>query len=250
MGSLVIKKEMLENIEKITEGVYSQWVINTIIKTSFPTLQTIEQVIVAFQTAKEYWLDPKMKEMFSWIDYKGNLVNIASASWFMKIARRQPWFIKIEAHSVYKGEEFELNTGTGEVSHKISLEARAVNGANPIWAYARLEMEGKSPQVKFVNWNDYFIESTKPTQWYKKKSAMIEKCGLTVIVRQAFGLSGLYGEEEMDHTMSVTSDVNNEVDLGKVDNQIEKLEKEILSKNELSKKEKEEIKAKEAEIVS
>lgn len=246
MSNLVVDKKSLATIGIAIDNAYSPWVIRTLIKTSFPTLNSIEQVIVAFQTAKMYDLDPRMWEMYAWVDKKDKMINIASASGFMKIARREKWFVKIEAHAVYEGEDFSLDTGTGEVSHKVNLKIRA-SGKDPVWAYAKLEMIGKNPQVKFVNfWNYYINQKSFFWPWEKQKDAMIEKCAVTVLCRQAFWLSWLYGKEEMDSTISATSNITNDVNNDDVDDIIKQREKEILGENELTEEEKKQIEIDEA----
>lgn len=226
--SLQITEQSLANISKSIDWKYTAGIINTLLKTSFPTLETIEQVVVAFQTAIQYDLDPKMKEMFAWIDNRGNMICIASAMWFMKIARKQKWFIKIESHAIYEWEEFSMDTWTWVVSHKINPSKRI--NKKPIWAYARLKMEWKEDQVKFVNWTDYYTKKNFSNPWDKQWDALIEKCASTVLLRQAFWLSWLYWEEETDNTRNLTTNVSNEVDKENIENITEELEQKLLNK--------------------
>ena len=200
--------------------------IEVLKNTIFSTLNTQAEVILALNVCKKYDLDPFAKEFWAWRDNKW-LVTIASASWFMKIARRQKWFISIQANAVFDGESFSLNTWTWALTHSIKLECRGKD-KKPLWAYARLKMEWKDDEVKWVDWSEYTNEHRKSSPWSKQSSAMIEKCAITVLCRQAFGLSWLYWEEETDSMRNLEKNVSNEVDQDNIDDVTAKLEAEIL----------------------
>ena len=181
--------------------------IETLKLTSFNTLQTEAQVVLALTVAKKYDLDIFAKEFWAWVDNRWQLVTIASAEWFKKIARKQPGFIGIEANAVYEWEEFSLNTGTWEMSHCISPGTRWKD-KKPLWAYARLKMKWKQDEIKWVDWLDYANDQvTFASPWKKQKSAMIEKCAITVLCRQAFWLSWLYWEEESSNMYTKPQEV-------------------------------------------
>jgi hypothetical protein len=63
-------------------------------------------------------------------------------------------------------------------------------------------MEGKEPVAKWVYWNEY-VQAGDYTPWKKQRSAMISKCATSVLCREAFGLSGIYGEEEVSDKETV-----------------------------------------------
>lgn len=226
MGKEIAKVNQVTEIS--TETWFSEKQIEVLKNTSLNTLKTQSQVILALNVAKKYDLDIFAKEFWAWVDNKGRLITIASAEWFKKIARKQKGFISIEANAVFDGEEFSLNTWTWKVSHSIKLDSRWSN-KKPVWAYARLKMEWKVDEVKWVDWSEYSNDQvTFASPWKKQRSAMIEKCAITVLCRQAFWLSGLYGEEETDHTRNLKKDVSNEVDLEEVDKQTAKLEQDLM----------------------
>lgn len=223
---LAITKDNLDLISKSTEWKYTQWMINTLIKTSFPTLEKVEEAIIAFQLATKYNLDPAMKEMYAFKDNSGNMVCIASTAWFMKIARQQPWFLSIESHAVYEWEDFSIDTGTWEVSHKINPAHRG-KGKNPLWAYSRLKRNWQSDLIKWVDWSDYAKQTTKfSSPWNDYKAAMIWKCATTVLLREAYGLSWLYWEEETEKMRTQWNySSSNEVSQEAIEKAIEEREK-------------------------
>lgn len=63
--------------------------VNAMVSVSFPTLKTLGQLTVAFGIANKYDLDPMVKEMYAYIDHRGNLTTIVGKDGFMKIARKQ-----------------------------------------------------------------------------------------------------------------------------------------------------------------
>lgn len=121
---------------------------------------------------------------------------MVSNSGFLKIARKQNGYKSIIANAVYPSDDFEMDMSTGKiVKHIIHPELTKPDDV-PHGAYAILNMEGKEPVTKWVYWNEY-VQSGDYTPWRKQKSAMICKCATSILCREAFGLSGLYGEEEM-----------------------------------------------------
>lgn len=193
--------------EYLPEKELNKKALYVILKTSFPTLQTIEQFAAALMIARKYQLDPISKEIWAWVDRDWKLISCASAEWFKKIARRQVWFISIEAHAVFEWEKFSMNAWSWIVSHEVDLEKRkwsyTWDGKDkklvkvfPIWAWCRIRQTGKPDFLKFVNWDDYNKAWADRSVWTKYSCSMIEKCAITVSVRDCYWLSWLYWEEE------------------------------------------------------
>lgn len=219
----------VSGVSEVAEATgFTEKQIETLKGTSLSTLKTQAQVILALNVAKKYDLDIFAKEFWAWVDNKWALITIASAEWFKKIARKQAWFISIEANAVFESEDFSLNTWIWELSHSIKLDSRGKD-KKPVGAYARLKMEWKPDQVKWVDWAEYSNDHvTFASPWKKQRSAMIEKCAITVLCRQAFGLSGLYWEEETDVMRNVNKNVSNDVSTEDLEQQTKELEKEIM----------------------
>ena len=155
----------------------------------------IQNFTVFMNIAKTYDLDPQIKEIYGFSS-KGRVLIMVSNSGFLKIARKQNGYKSIVANAVYPSDEFEMDMSTGKIiKHIIHPELNKVEDV-PHGAYAILNMEGKEPVTKWVYWNEY-VQSGDYTPWRKQKSAMICKCATSILCREAFGLSGLYGEEEM-----------------------------------------------------
>ena len=84
-------------------------------------------------------------------------------------------------------------------------------------------MEGKPDQIKWVYWDEYAPANANAySPWAKQKSEMICKCAKSVLCREAFGLSGLYGEEEMSSTIEMPVDSTKDAEIiDPLQNQIE-----------------------------
>lgn len=80
------------------------------------------------------------------------------------------------------------------LKHRMGGQSMAARSGNPIGAYAVLRMEGKPDVINWVDWSEYAGTSGP---WTKQKAAMIRKCAVAVLCREAFGLSGLYDEAEI-----------------------------------------------------
>lgn len=180
--------------------------VKAMIQLSFPTLKTGGQLTAAFANAKRYDLDPFAKEIYAYLDGKGQLVMITANSGFLKIARKQPGFISINSFAVYESDVFEMENGT-VTKHQFNSETLAKRkGQNPIGAYAVLKMEGQEqPIYNWVDWSEYVPANAGYGPWAKQKSAMIRKCATSVLCREQFGLSGLYDETEMTEDLERSS---------------------------------------------
>ena len=169
--------------------------VETMKNTVFTELKTASQFKMALAIAKKYDLDPFAKEIWGWIDKQWRLIIITSASWIAKIIRRQEWFKSLVAQAVYPEDEFEIDPVNNSVTHKIKKREAS---SNPLWAYAILKI-WEETIIQWVDWHEYApakIESR--SVWARQKSAMIQKCAITVLWRQSVWLSWIYWEEEID----------------------------------------------------
>lgn len=188
------------NKEELVSLVSNEWnrsadEVNAMISVSFPTLKTLGQLTVAFGIAKKYDLDPMVKEMYAYIDHRGNLTTIVGKDGFMKIARRQEGYVSLHSVAVYPGDEFEMDFAEMKVlKHRMGGDSMKSRTGNPIGAYAVLRMKDKPDVVNWVDWSEYAGTSGP---WTKQKAAMIRKCAVAVLCREAFGMSGLYDEAEI-----------------------------------------------------
>lgn len=166
---------------------------------SFPTLD-MNNFLVAMKIAKQYDLDPFAKEIWGW-EQSGKTMVVVSYAWYLRIARSQPWFLSIETQPVFEKDEFSIDFDKKLISHKMNTKEQKKNDT-PIGAWARIHYKSAdgTPQVnvKYVRWDEY----ARGNVWNTNKSAMITKVAWTVTIREVYGLSGLYIDEEMGRYMN------------------------------------------------
>ena len=194
-----MSQELTKKDDMATQIAKASWFtpedVETMKNTVFTELKTASQFKMALTIAKKYDLDPFAKEIWGWVDNKWKLIIITSASWIAKIIRRQEWFKSLIAQAVYPEDEFELNPTENSITHKIK---KRESSSNPIWAYAIVKIKDETI-IQWVDWHEYApakIESR--SVWARQKSAMIQKCAITVLWRQSIWLSWIYWEEEIE----------------------------------------------------
>lgn len=167
--------------------------VDALRRASFPTLEDSD-FIVAMKIAKQYDLDPFAKEIWGWKQSDKTMIVVAYAG-YLRIAHSQPGYISIETQAVFAKDDFNIDYDTKKISHKMNTKEYMKNDT-PIGAWSRLRYmsQGKEQvNVKFVRWEEY----AKGNVWNVNKSAMICKVAGTVVIREVYGLSGLYIEEEL-----------------------------------------------------
>jgi len=160
---------------------------------SFPSLD-MSNFLIAMKIAKQYELDPFAKEIWWW-EQSGKTMIVVAYAWYLRIARQQTWFIQIETQPVFSKDEFEIDYVEKTIKHKLNVKDMA-KVDTPIGAWARLTYMSngvKCQNVKYVRWDEY----ARGNVWNTNKSAMITKVAGTVVIREVYGLSWLYTEEEM-----------------------------------------------------
>lgn len=153
---------------------------------------SIEQYTFIAQVANKN--DIPITMISAWID-DGRLVYVVQNEALLMIARRQEGYLSIISNAVYPGDDFEMDMATGTITKHVIHPEKIQPEEKPLGAYSILRMKDREPQSKWVYWHEY--EQEKSEAWKKKKSAMISKCASSALTREAFGLSGLYGEEEI-----------------------------------------------------
>lgn len=167
--------------------------IEALKKASFPTLD-MNNFMVAMKIAKQYELDPFAKEIWWW-EQTGKTMIVVAYAWYLRIARQQKGFIQIETQPVFPKDDFEIDYVEKTIKHKINIK-ETIKSDTPVGAWSRLTYISngeKCQNVKYVRWEEY----ARGNVWNTNKSAMITKVAGTVVIREVYGLSGLYTEEEM-----------------------------------------------------
>lgn len=138
----------------------------------------------------------------------GRIAIITSRDGFLSIANRYDDFLGIEGDVVRLGDEFsKRQTPEGPViEHSYGAERGTIVGA---WALCH--RQGRKPTYFYAPYDEYEPKSQKKREhspWGAQASAMILKCAESMVLRKAFSITGLVGEEEMARRMSAEALTN------------------------------------------
>lgn len=170
------------------------------------------ELIMFLSVAKNYGLDPFRKEIwFTKIDGKPTVMTARDG--YVKIAKQNPSFEKLQSSAVYENDDFNVSWENGELksfTHNHGIKDRG----DVIGAWASLKYHGLQPLFKFVLTEEY---DKKKSVWKTNKAAMIVKVAEKEVCRLGEGVSGLYIEEEMpdEYSLKNTLEPKNNVEFKK-----------------------------------
>ena len=180
--------EIYGKIAKATGFQYDEVAViaNSVAKGTTPT-----ELAYFFNVAKTSGLNPFLKQIWSYKDHKGNLIIMAGRDGFLNIAQRNPRWNGMTSSEVYSNDHFEVDVINGIIEHKPNFKERG----NLIGAYCYIRpKEIENGTFEYVNLKDY---DKNQFIWNTHKNEMIKKVAEVHALKKAFGISGLYSEEEM-----------------------------------------------------
>lgn len=143
-------------------------------------------------------LDPFRKECWCivyGIDDKRRLTVQTGRDGFLKIAKRDPTFDRIQSSEVRDGDDFRMDPITGEIEHRFTAKRGAILGA-----YAVITRKDGTRLAKYVSITEYKGGSDI---WSKYTSAMLTKVAESMLCKQFANITGISAEESMpDHGIS------------------------------------------------
>lgn len=183
-----IAKITNEIVPVLTAGFSSgeiQALKNTVAKDA-----TDDEFTVLMRLATTYGLDPFRKEIWCIKRKKEDPALImTSRDGYLKIAKCDPGFDGLQAFVVKEGDEFNIDAGTGTVTHSFKFPRGKIIGA---WAVAH--HKGRRPVSCFVEFAEY--NNGSPV-WQKYPSAMIQKVAEAFVLKRQYDINGLTTQEEM-----------------------------------------------------
>ncbi len=161
-------------------------IANSIAKGTTPT-----ELAYFFNVAKTSGLNPFLKQIWCYKDHKGNVIVLAGRDGFLSIAQKSDKWNGMTSSEVYENDIFEVDIINGKIEHKPNFKDRG----KLIGAYAFIKPKGvENATFEFAYLKDYdkgqFI-------WNSHKNEMIKKVAEVHALKKAFGISGLYSEEEI-----------------------------------------------------
>jgi phage recombination protein Bet len=130
---------------------------------------TDDELLALVVTANTYELNPLLKELYAFPKKGGGITPMVGVDGWLKIANRQPNFDGLEVE-VYG------------------------DGKNPTHATCEIFLKDRSHSVKIT---EYFEECRRNSDpWTQMPRRMMRNKAITQAVRVAFGISGIYDEDE------------------------------------------------------
>lgn len=160
-------------------------IANSVAKGTTPT-----ELAYFLNVAKSSGLNPFMKQIWCYKDNKGNLIIMAGRDGFLSIAQKDQRWNGFISSEVYENDHFEVDVIKGEISHKPNYKERG----SLIGAYCLIKPKGvEMATYEWASLKDYdkgqFI-------WNSHKNEMIKKVAEVHALKKAFGIGGLYSDEE------------------------------------------------------
>jgi phage recombination protein Bet len=139
--------------------------------TVFPADASREQFAAFCMIAYKYGLDPVLKQIYAFPDPKRGIVPIVGVDGWVKI---------LQDHDDYDGMQFEDERDGSHIGSIV----------------CRIFRKGKTHPTEV---REYAIECTRDTaQWKKYPIRMLRHKALIQCVRYAYGISGIYDEDEYE----------------------------------------------------
>lgn len=141
---------------------------------------------------KQAWLVPRKQKNPATGKYEEKMEPQVAEIGMRARAEEIPDYRGCQGDAVYEGDEFMIDAGAGVVVHKYSTQARAKAGNKLQGAWARVEREGRKPNVAFLT-----VESRIQTYydngkqvvtqfWAKDAPGQISKCARAHVLRLAY----------------------------------------------------------------
>ena len=141
---------------------------------------------------KQAWLVPRKQKNPATGKYEEKMEPQVAEIGMRARAEELPDYRGCQGDAVYEGDEFMIDASAGVVVHKYSTQARAKAGNKLQGAWARVEREGRKPNVAFLTVESriqtYFDNGKQVvTQfWAKDAPGQIAKCARAHVLRLAY----------------------------------------------------------------
>lgn len=160
---------------------------------------------------KQAWLVPRRQKNPTTGKYEEKMEPQVAEIGMRARAEEFSDYLGTQCDAVYEGDEFMIDAGAGLVVHKYSPQARAKAGNKILGAWARVERDGRKPNVAFLTFESRaqsFYDNGKQTLtqfWAKDGAGQIAKCARAHVLRLAYPnvFAGAYLAEEMREEVEV-----------------------------------------------
>lgn len=206
------KLAIQERIEKLTRLTgYSNDELS-LIKNTVAKNTTDTELAMFGSMAKNYGLDPFNKEIWCYKDNRDNLIIFAGRDGFLRIAQSNKLWNGLYSCEVREGEKYsqEFDGDKIKLNHTKTPERGKIVGA-----YCFIKPKGcDTPTIEYVDFETY---NKGYNVWKSHPADMIKKVAEVKALKKAFGINGLYDEQDftVQNEKVIPIDTEMQIDSGK-----------------------------------
>jgi hypothetical protein len=207
-NEVIVRGAVLPLTEKARDR-FAQEQVDLIAASVAPNGTPLATIHRFLELSARYELDPFAGEIWCALmagkdGASGRVAILVGRDGYLKVARRDPIFIDVDADVVYEKDEFKVvRTADGSRTVEHSYGNPAQRG-NALGAYAVLRREGKPDRYFYAPLHQYAKNADKSAWSYR--DAMIVKCATSYIARTTYGISGPVPADEVNGGLALPSD--------------------------------------------
>ena len=152
---------------------------------------TTTELAYFMNVVKSSGLDPFLKQIWCYKDHKNNLIILAGRDGFLTIAQRNPSWNGMVSSEVCVNDTFDVDVVNGIITHKPNFKDRGAI----IGGYCYIKPKGV--EIATFEWVDIVIYDKEKYIWSSHKAEMIKKVAEIHALKKAFGINGLYSEDDI-----------------------------------------------------
>ena len=209
MENKLVSTDRLDKLTRLTG--YSNDEISLIKNTVAKNTSDAELAMFGHM-AKSYNLDPFNKEIWCYKDSKQNLIIFAGRDGFLRIAQSNKLWNGLYSCEVREGEKYsqEFDGDKIKLNHIKGVEKGKIIGA-----YCFIKPKGcEIPTIEYVDFDTY---NKGYNVWKSHPADMIKKVAEVKALKKAFGINGLYDENDFsvsgENVIPIDTEV--QIDAGK-----------------------------------
>ncbi len=200
----------LVRIEKISDALDNKWNPEeiAIIKSTVAKNTSDKELMYFLSLSKSLNLNPFNKEI--WCYKSGSsLMTFAGRDGFLKIAQSNRLWNGITSSEVRENDAFSVDIPKGEISHKPDFK----NKGKILGAYCYIKPKGC--ETATIEWADFDTYNKGQNVWKSHPADMIKKVAEIKALKKAFGIAGLYDENDfsVENNKVIAIDTETGVDM-------------------------------------
>jgi len=185
--SLELEKQSF-SLEKLSEMSGHKVELLMVLQKTVAKDTTPAEFAYFLTVCKESGLSPVNKEIWCYKNSQGNLLVFTGKDGFLKKNKENPAYRGMVHACVCEHDQFRIDMVKNEI---IEHEITNTRG-KPIGAYCRVFYEGMKDTFVYIDFDEFNLGQAK---WKTAPKMMIEKCAVSLALKEAAGITGIQNEE-------------------------------------------------------